>query len=173
MTLAISGRVLLEKNLPPPGPVPVHVVCNSPLSSWESAMGGRGDVTGSKGRFSIVLGQMLSNSKAANGLSGLPRMSGCEAVIRVPGFEPYRKDPSRIVNLSGLNLGDILLNSINAYGAGTVISRTSYNAPEAARKAFLLALRGHRAHNDGDAPQRPQKAVRLYPAYASAYYSMG
>lgn len=172
-TVAITGRVLLAKNMPPPDPVAVIVVCNTPLSSWEGSLGDRGSVTDRQGRFSVVLGQMLSGTRSANGMSGLPRMGGCEAVIRVPGFEPFRKDLTRIVNLSGLDLRDILLKPSGDYGAGTVISRTSYSAPDAARKEYLIALHDAGAYNDSDALARLQKAVRLYPAYASAHYTMG
>lgn len=169
----IAGRVLLDKATPPSDPVPVTVVCDHPLPDWEEVAGGHSDVTDASGNFLFVVGYISTSAAVNQGGSGLPRMSDCSLTIRVAGFEPYVKALAQVSRRWNLHLGDILLKKSAAYGAGSVISATSDGAPVAARKEYLRGVRQARSKGNIGALRSLQEAVRLYPAYAAAYYTMG
>ncbi len=188
----LSGKVMLDDGTAPAEPVLIERVCNgNPRPEG---------YTDSKGRFSFQLGQnsMLipdasvssasddpfssmgagggfNRGSAARGGSGMGadmRLMGCELRASLPG---YRSD---VVNLAGRRVmdnpevGTIILHRLGNV-EGTTISITSMQAPKDAKKAFEKGSEANKKQKWADAQKNLEKAVALYPKYASAWYELG
>ncbi len=188
----LSGKVVMDDGTPPPEPVVIERVCNSVV---------RGEAyTDSKGRFSFQLGQntaMIQEASSGSALDsgtglgdpGRPLQTGrssndqrmptrnndligCEIRASLPGFR------SDLVNLVGRRsfdnpeVGTIVLHRLGNV-EGTSISATSLRAPKDARKAFEKGTEALRKSKIADAQKNLEKAVELYPQYASAWYELG
>lgn len=189
----LSGKVQLDDGTAPLEPIIIERVCNG----VPRAEG----YTDSKGRFSFQLGQnfamlqdasfgsdsdLRTNTSGIQG-SGAPRESvagsrnttpaereliGCELRAALPG---YRSD---VVNLSGRKpfdhpeVGTIILHRLGNV-AGTTISATTLQAPKEARKAYEKAREAMHKDKLADAQKNFERAVDVYPQFASAWYELG
>ncbi len=170
---AISGRVLLENGAPPPEPVAVMLSCGGPKPASE-LLGGRAVLTNMKGDFCIPLS--VGTSSGPMGFRGAftaPRLQGCVAVIRVPGYAPYEKDLSHTMSVADCDLGKIHLRRLAAGGVGTVLSNTASRAPERARREYRTAVEDAYAHRDTEALGHLKKTLSIDPGFASAHYLAG
>jgi tetratricopeptide (TPR) repeat protein len=186
----LSGKVMLDDGTPPPDPVVIERVCNG-VPRPEA-------YTDFKGHFSFQLGQNMnvmpdasvgSGSDPAFGggnstFSSIPGMSnssqgiserdlmGCELRANVPGFR------SDVITLAGRrfmdnpDVGIIILHRLGNV-EGLTISATSLLAPKDARKAFEKGREALKKKKLADAQKQFQKAVKVYPKYASAWYQLG
>ena len=182
----LSGKVVLDDGTAPPEPVVVERVCNGQPRPE--------GYTDSKGRFSFQLGQNMgmipdaSVGSAADSMGGFGSTSGsfgrsrtgvterdlmgCELRATLPGFR------SDVVNLAGRRLmdnpdvGTIVLRRLGNV-EGTTISATTLQAPKDARKAFEKATEALRKKKTDEAQKNLEKAVQLYPQYATAWYELG
>ena len=190
----LSGKVVMEDGTPPPDSIVIERVCNG----VPRAEG----YTDSKGRFSIQLGQRSAmtqdasygatdplfgdpsnpggSSRSGMGGMGNPNMPGvserdlmgCEIRAVLPGF---RSEP---VSLAGRRMfdnpdvGTIILHRLGNV-EGTTISATSLQAPKDARKAFDKARDLLRKKKTPEAKKELEKAVEIYPKYATAWYELG
>ena len=100
------------------------------------------------------------------------QLMGCELRASLPG---YRSD---VVNLAGRkafdnpDVGVIILHRLGNV-EGTTISATSLNAPKDAKKAFEKGRESLKKKKVADARKELEKAVGLYPKYASAWFELG
>jgi tetratricopeptide (TPR) repeat protein len=100
------------------------------------------------------------------------RLANCELRAKLAGFR------SQIINLANHramdnpDVGVILLHRI-AESEGSTVSAVSLAAPKDARKAFDKGRDALKKHKTDDAAKDFQKAVELYPAYATAWYELG
>ena len=189
----LSGKVMMDDGSAPPDQVVIERVCNG--NPRPEAY------TDSKGRFSFQLGQQMgvmadaSVGSAADGFGGMPgtmgtqgrtgggfgdqrggvteqQLMGCELRASLPG---YRSD---VVNLAGRkafdnpDVGVIILHRLGNV-EGTTISATSLNAPKDAKKAFEKGRESLKKKKVADARKELEKAVGLYPKYASAWFELG
>ncbi len=179
----LSGRVLLDDGTPPAETVVIESVC--------SGMVRQQAYTDSKGRFSFQWGQntnmmmdasvssidnplpMGGMGRGANmGRGGPGDLMACELRANLAGFR------SDMLNLSGRRaldnpeVGTIVLHRLGNV-EGTTISFTSMQAPKDAKKAYEKGTEALRKKKWADAQKNLEKAVGIYPKYASAWFELG
>lgn len=184
----LSGKVVMEDGTPPPEPVTIERLCGSSPRAQA--------YTDGKGRFSFQMGQnngvmpdasedgtnfpnaQRSSGNQNSGMSsrqfGNPetRLAGCELRAALPGF----RSDAVLLNgrraLDNPDVGTIVLHRLGNVD-GTVISMTSLQAPNAAKKAYDKGRQALQKNKTQDAGKEFQKAVDIYPKYASAWYELG
>jgi tetratricopeptide (TPR) repeat protein len=189
----LSGKVMMDDGSAPPEPVAVERVCGAARKS--------GGHTDSKGRFNFQVGQdqaemvgedagigagNIAPDSAANGrstdvtgstgssstLGSDSRLVNCDLRAVLPG---YRSD---VVNLAGLryqenpDVGTIILHRLGNV-QGTTISATSLDAPKDARKSYEKGQESMKKEKWPEAQKQLEKAVEIYPKYATAWYDLG
>jgi len=192
ITIMLSGNVVTEDGSPLPDPVSIERVCNGRVSR-----DGRSDF---KGFFAITIstsnqfqfGDPESSAESGGG-SGLnmvgtlqsrmpqsafavaSELAGCELRASLAGF----RSSSVLIPASdvgetaaALNVGTIVLQRMGD-AQGTTVSATSLNAPKDARKAYDKGHHALESHNLPEGQKELEKAVRLYPQYASAWLDLG
>ncbi len=182
----LSGKVMMDDGTPPPESVVIERVCNGTPRPEA--------YTDSKGRFSFQLGQNTSVMADASvgGISdpmggfgsrqsttpGQPQgiseraLMNCDLRASLPG---YRSD---LVSLAGRRMldnpdvGTIILHRLGNV-EGTTISATSLQAPKDAQKAFEKGADALKKKKYDEAQKQLEKAVELYPKYATAWFELG
>jgi tetratricopeptide (TPR) repeat protein len=178
----MSGKVMLDDGTPPPDSVRIERICGGRVIPEAN--------TDRKGRFSFQVGQnsamMADASTSGPGMRGGMESSGnnpmggvreremfnCELRASLAG---YRSDNVNLANrkfMDNPDVGTIILHRLGNV-EGLTISATSLNAPKDAKKLFE---KGHDALGKNkldDAQKHFEKAVELYPKYASAWYELG
>lgn len=187
----ISGRVLLEDGTPPDGQVVIERVCNGQPKSE--------GYTDSKGYFGIELGRRnngmimdasenassdpfgssggFGNSSRSSGSTAMlggsdPRLIGCELRARLTGYRSQTVSLSMRRPMDNPDVGVILLHRMGASEGGT-ISAISAAAPKDAKKAFEKGVDSAKKKKLDEAQKNLEKAVELYPKYATAWYELG
>jgi tetratricopeptide (TPR) repeat protein len=191
MPVFLSGKVMMDDGTPPPEPVTIERVCNGAQPRPEG-------YTDSKGRFSIQLGNNMNvlpdasvsnsndvsditgigGSRGGGGLPGQRRgfserdLMGCELRAALPGYR------SQVVQLAGRRLldnpdvGTIILKRLGNV-EGVTLSITSMQAPKDAKKAYEKGASALKKEKLDEAERELQKAVSIYPEYASAWQDLG
>ncbi len=181
----LAGRVMLDDGNPPGESVVIERVCNGVVRPE--------GYTDSKGKFSFELGRnnhMMADASVGSesdifgsqrnsmpGFGGGRQINerdlmGCEIRANLPG---YRSD---IITLSGRRVmdnpevGTIILHRM-ANVEGFTISATTAMAPKEAKKEYEKALNSIKKDKWKDAKPRLEKAVELYPKFASAWFELG
>jgi tetratricopeptide (TPR) repeat protein len=127
-----------------------------------------GTITGGTSGSSGSQARLATNDRTAMNRS----LIGCELKASLPGFR------SDAVNLSGRRLldnpdiGTLLLHRLTNV-EGTTISATTLQAPKDARKAYDKAREALRKDKLADAQKELEKAVGIYPQFATAWYQLG
>jgi tetratricopeptide (TPR) repeat protein len=183
--------VLLEDGTPPTQSVVIERVCNgSPHSEG---------YTDSQGYFSLTLGQrnpavMVDASEDA-GMRGFGGMSGaggmgtqptgmrtmgsdqqfmnCELRARMAGYRSQSISLAMRRPMDNPDVGVILLHRNMGTDEGATVSATSLNAPKDARKAYEKGIDQEKKRKADEAIKEFQKAVQIYPKYASAWTELG
>jgi len=191
----VAGNVITADGSPPPEQVEIESVCAGQTAGQKVRGLGRTDF---KGNFmvdvaqsfpedpsdvsgavapstlsSIVPGTALSTSTYA----ALRRLTACDLRGVLGGF---RSSTVRVPveQLAGgaetgtINAGTIVLQRM-ADSQGTVISATSLSAPKDAKKAFDKGHQAFQQNKLAEAQPVLEKAVQLYPHYASAWLDLG
>jgi Flp pilus assembly protein TadD len=187
--IMVSGKVVTADGSPPPEQVTIERVCGARVTAQ-----GRTDF---KGYFSVDVAQSFADDPAdASGASGpgglsvmptggqshsfspvISRLQGCDLRGVLGGF---RSSSLRIPveQLGGgtptgtLEVGTIVLQKMSD-AQGTTVSATSLNVPKDAKKAFD---KGHQAlaqNKLAEGQPELEKAVQIYPKYASAWIDLG
>jgi tetratricopeptide (TPR) repeat protein len=182
----LSGKVMLEDGTPPPESVVIERVCNNVIRPEA--------YTDSKGRFSFQLGQNstvfadasvgstmddpFSRNDSAMGRGAGQRqiserdLMGCELRASLAGFR------SEAVSLSGRRMmdnpdvGTIILRRLGNV-EGYTFSAISAQAPKDAKKAFEKGREQAKKNKLAEAQKEYEKAVQVYPKYATAWYDLG
>jgi len=184
---------MMEDGTPPPDPATIETVCNGSAH-------GEG-YTDTKGYFSIELGSrrgMIMDASEFGSVSTMPggnpgsnsgltgssplgnsvesperKYMGCDLQAKLTGYR------SQTVSLAGRrpmddpNIGTILLHRNGAAEEGKTVSMISLAAPKDAKKAYEKGLDGLKKKKFEDAQKNFEKAVELYPKYATAWYELG
>lgn len=156
----LTGRLTLPDGMPPADMIPMSLECTggAPLRTMSDA----------RGEFRFRL-EVPSGRTALNRSQ---RLYSCAVVVRIPGFVVLRKLMGNIDVSLGADVGTLVLKPLGS-SAGSLISENSVNAPPAARKELLKA-RQEAERSKWDAAQaRLEKALAIYPAYATAWYELG
>ncbi len=177
----LRGRVATDDGTVVPRDVLVERVCNARVRQQVYATFG--------GDFSMELGaraysdsyvdataegtpQYGQTSRAPE--TGIPRreLANCELRASVSGFR------SNVVNLvdltpdSSVDVGAIVVHRTEKI-KGMTLNAAAYNAPKDARRAFEKGIEAEKHGKLADARQYLEKAVEIYPRYASAWFQLG
>jgi tetratricopeptide (TPR) repeat protein len=178
----LLGRVATDDGTPVPFDVLVERVCNARVRQQVYAT--------SRGDFSMELGSMNDTyldasgdrspqygqaSKVPGTGMGIPRLelTNCELRAKVSGFH------SSVMSLvdispgsSTMDVGAIVVHRATKI-KGMTLSAAPYKAPSDARRAYEKGIEAERKGRLADARQYFEKAVEIYPKYASAWFQLG
>jgi tetratricopeptide (TPR) repeat protein len=181
--VSISGEVVLEDGSPLAEPVDLQRVCGNIV---------RGETTtDARGRFTI---QMEENStigfQSASEGGGVTTMGaqmgnqssqttrtqlwGCEIRAVLPGYVSGSASLAGRDFSTPVSLGRIVLRRIGGnVGVSRSVSAIDLQAPDDARKEFEKAREDYFKKKYDDSNKHLDKAIKLYPKYASAHDLLG
>jgi Flp pilus assembly protein TadD len=193
----LSGKVMLDDGTAPTESVTIERVCNGNVRA-EGYTDSKGRFSFQLGQSQGVLQDASTSSAADNrfggggfgntngslgpsqsgGYNGVGSsiserdLAGCEIRAALPGFR------SDVVNLASRrsfdnpDLGTIILHRL-ANVEGATISAISLQAPKDAKKAFDKGRELLKKKKDAEAGKEFEKAVEIYPKYATAWFDLG
>ncbi len=153
----LTGKVVLSDGSALPDHALIVLVCTH--ASYPQGY------TNSKGQFGFVAGQIPDVSM----VSGL---TNCDLEASLPGF---RSDSISLAGhryLDDPDLGSIVLHPLVAV-EGLTVSAISALAPKEAHKAYESGMEDEKKLRNTDAQRHFEKAVSIYPKYASAWLELG
>jgi tetratricopeptide (TPR) repeat protein len=173
----LSGKVVLQDGTPPPALVKIERVCGgSPRAQG---------YTDAKGHFQFQVDsptsagdEDASEARSSGGLIARPSaasrgmLAGCELRASLPGFFSSSISLSNRTEFDNPDVGIIILKRAGSV-EGTTISMTSLNAPKDALKAYEKGRELMKKEKTDEAERSFQKAVEIYPKYATAWYQLG
>jgi hypothetical protein len=177
----LRGRVASGDGSPVPNDVLVERICNAKVRQQVYAT--------SRGDFSMQMGSMADSFLDASGDQasqfgvaskdsgmGISRgaLANCELRASVSGFQ------SSVISLveliadgsKSIDVGAIVVQR-RTKNQGMTLSATPYKAPKDARGAYEKGLGAERNGKLANARQYFEKAVQIYPKYASAWFQLG
>jgi len=189
--IILSGKVITQDGSPLAEPVSIERICSGRVSH-----AGRSDFKGyftvsisrsptnqpdpestaeMSGSFSNSLGTM--NTPFPQNPSTAARIAamGCELRASLAGYRSssvYIPQEEVTGGTGIVNVGTIVLERMGK-SEGTTVSATSLSAPKDARKAYDKGHHAVESNNLTEAQQELEKAVRLYPQYATAWQDLG
>jgi tetratricopeptide (TPR) repeat protein len=189
--LFFTGKVAMDDGTAPSDSVTIQLVCRGNPRSVA--------FTDSKGGFSVDLNSRLNDaslmdaSQPSGGGFGGPfggsstnrvgsagnsnginerDLMGCDLQAALAGFRSEQIHLGTRRALDNPDVGTILLHRL-ANVEGLTISATSAFAPKDAKKAFEKARDAAKKQKWDEAEKDFQKAVDIYPKYASAWFQLG
>jgi tetratricopeptide (TPR) repeat protein len=171
----VSGKVVLDDGTDLTEPAVILTICSGQRHSQTYS-----DMHGS---FSFQFGDptqgaAASISDASNssmpGQARAPRdLGSCQLQAELAGFSSQSVElGGRSDFASAIDVGRVPLHRLE-HVEGTSISVTSALAPKAAQKAFEKGLEQEKKSKWGEAQKSFEKAVQIYPRYATAWYQLG
>ncbi len=171
----VTGRVSGEGGVELPEPAEIRASCGGQRRTQV--------YTDWKGGFSFPLGSasQLDNGASVadasvSGLSAsgtLAEWRSCQLEVVLAGFAPRTVDLNASQERGqSIDLGVILLHPLGN-GSGFTISATSAAAPDSAKKAFSKGLEQKRKQKWTEAERAFESAVKIYPAFAVAWFELG
>jgi tetratricopeptide (TPR) repeat protein len=171
----ISGKVVLDDGTELTEPAMIQTICRHSETYSDT-----------NGSFSFRFGDPTQGSAAAisdasssnvnnNGMGTQSRqdLQDCQIQAELAGFSSQAVElNSRIGLMSNIDVGRVPLHRL-AHVEGTSISVTSALAPPAAKKSFEKGLEQEKKNKWEDAEKSLEKAVQIYPRYATAWYQLG
>ena len=118
------------------------------------------------------MGGGMQNSGTSN-MAMTQRLNNCELQARLSGYRSQSVMLAGRQPLDNPDIGTILLHRIAKGEEGNTVSAKSLAAPKDARKAFEKGLESAKKSKVDDAFRDFQKAVMLYPEYATAWCELG
>jgi len=198
--IMVSGKVIMADGTVPQEPVAIECVCaGRPQARGRQTAGGPVRALGRtdfKGEFIVDVAQTftedpsdISGAIGPGSLSVMPgngqlspheigaRLTGCDLQGSLAGFRSSSlRIPVELIDASGaigtLEVGTIVLQKMSD-AQGTTVSATSLSAPKDAKKAFDKGHQAFEQHKLPEAQPELEKAVQLYPQYASAWLDLG
>ena len=178
--LYLTGRVATSDSTKLPHDVLVERVCNGHVRQQIYAATNGSFSMDLSARANTLLdasadGYTRSEIYGKNPELGILKtdLSNCDLRASVSGF---RSDSVNLVardSFSGrMDIGSIVVERVSKVD-GTSISALPYKAPKDARKAYEKGMEAQKANNLAVAQQSFEKAVKLYPQYASAWFQLG
>jgi tetratricopeptide (TPR) repeat protein len=173
----ISGKVVLDDGTELTEPAVIQSICRGRRHS-ETYTDGRGNFSfrfgdPTQGSTAAITDATSSNTVDKQGLQSTPNLQECQLQAELAGFTSQAIDlGSRLGMTSSIDVGRIPLHRL-AQVDGTSVSVTSYLAPPAAKKAYEKGLEQSRKGKGDDAEKSFEKAVQIYPKYATAWYQLG
>lgn len=197
--LYLSGKVAMEDGTPPPDTVMMQLVCRSTPHSigrtdskgsfsidlnnrtamltmadasetGATSYGGAGPIGAPTNGTSASIAS-LNGSPSPQGFMGRDLM-GCDLQAALAGFRSDIVHLGARRSLDDPNVGVLILHRLNNV-EGTTISATSALAPKDAKKALQKGQNALKKGKWEEAQKEFQKAVDIYPKYATAWWELG
>jgi tetratricopeptide (TPR) repeat protein len=192
MPIFLSGKIVMSDGSPPPTGISIQRVCTGTPRTvaytdakghfsfqWGSTAGIMPDASevafGNNGRMTDdSLAGVGGGNRGLSGGGGMMgnTLMGCELRANAPGFRSDGIDLSSHRALDNPDLGSIVLHRL-ANVEGTSVSATSLNAPKDAKKAWEKGTQLLHKSKAEEASKELQKAVDIYPKFASAWLDLG
>jgi tetratricopeptide (TPR) repeat protein len=181
----LSGKVVLQDGTPPPDIVKIERVCggNPHAQGYTDAKGrfqfqvdsgfeGEQDASDPRSGVTAVggLGSMSGGNRPSAAARG--QLAGCELRAVLPGFFSGSVTLSNHNEFDSPDVGIIVLRRAQNV-EGTTISMSSLTAPKDALKAYEKGRELLKKEKAEEAVRNFQKAVDLYPKYATAWFQLG
>lgn len=174
ITAFLSGKVALDDGSELTESAAILVVCHGQRHT--------GGYTDRHGNFSFQFADATSGAASDASTTVMTRTTSsqeqrdwrdCEVQAVLAGYSSQVIElASRMNTLESVNLGTISLHRLE-HVEGTSISVTSLMAPSAAKKALEKAREDEKKGKWAQAQQSLEKAVKIYPKYAVAWYELG
>lgn len=188
LVMFINGKLAMDDGSALPPNILVDRICNGQTRQQVHA-----DI---KGNFTFQLGTRFSdvssdasvapqfgpssqgdpNRDYNGGMSqmGVSRQAlwSCELSAQVAGVRSASVNLSAFATGETIDVGTIYLQR-GEKAEGTTLSATSYRAPKDAKKAYEKGLEAARKDKIDDAQKLLEKAVQIYPQYATAWQKLG
>jgi tetratricopeptide (TPR) repeat protein len=173
----ISGKVVLDDGTELTEPAMIQTICRGHRhSETYSDVNGTfsfrfGDPT--QGSAAAISDASSSNVNSPMHAQSVPDLQDCELQAELAGFSSKAVELNTSMGLmNNIDVGRVPLHRL-AHVEGTSISVTSALAPSAAKKAFAKGLEQEKKSKWEDAQKSFEKAVEIYPRYATAWYQLG
>ena len=177
-----SGKVTLPDGGPPPDLVRLTRVCAglSRDEGWTDAKGhfwfkvSKVDSGTESGDASEPAGQPQSKDKPLGYAYSNPittALANCELRVLLEGYQAEAVS-LKVASVGATNLGAIVLHPLAGISTLTV-SSTTLQAPPKARGAYEKGLEAMRERKWDFAEAELNKAVKIYPGFAVAWYQLG
>jgi len=176
-SIFVSGQVVLDDGTELTEPVIIQTICRGQKhnEAYSDSHGGFSFQFGDSRLGSIAAVSDASSSNAGDRLSGESSrdLGQCQLQAELAGFTSQPVElGSRGSLMNSIEVGRVPLHRL-AHVDGTSISVTSALAPPAAKKAFEKALVLEKKGKLDEALKSLEKAVQIYPRYATAWYQLG
>jgi len=158
----LTGRVVLDDGTPPPDAVAIERVCAGAVRP--------AGYTDSKGRFSIPFG-LAPGPSTKRGIGEL-ELSACDLRASLAGYKSAEVSLAGRRAMDNPDVGTLILHR-HAHGDGNTVSFTSLAAPKEAAKALQRGCEAAGKEKWDEARKQFEKAVQIYPKYASAWCELG
>jgi len=184
----LRGRVASNDGTPIPHDALMERLCNglvrqqvyvTPNGDFSMQMGGQtNSIVDASGDSGADLGAVWPSQQGQGNQDlnmGVPRyqLTNCELRASVAGFHSDTVDLVNLIPTSGIiDVGNIVV-ARTAAVKGATLSATPYKAPPNARKAYEKGLEAEKHDKLAEAQKYLEKALEIYPRYASAWYRLG
>ena len=182
-----TGDVMLDDGSPPADAVRIERVCDGRASfeTWTDTKGhfgfkvsAGGDEISTADAGQTAVSRSDELNKAMNATStqySMPitqALRNCELHAVLPGYRSESVSLAIKSTMDSARLGTILLHPVSR-ASTLVVSATTLEAPPSARKAYQKGLEAMRVEKWEAAAAEFAKAVKIYPAFAIAWYQLG
>src|SRR6266404_1965525 len=178
LVMFLQGRVTTDDGTLVPNDVLVERVCNARVRQQVYAT--------SHGDFSMQLGarsatlldasgdtQDVTANKVQEGGISRHELMDCELRASVSGFRSNAVSLMELTPVSSsMDVGAIVVHRAEKI-KGMTLNAAAYKAPKDARRAFEKGIEAEKHGKLADARQYLEKAVEIYPRYASAWFQLG
>jgi len=173
----VTGKVVLDDGTELTEPVMIQTICRGQRHSetYSDAHGSFSFQFGDPSPVAAAAISDASSTSANNRVAGLSAQSigDCQLQGVLAGFSSPLVELASHANLmNSVEVGRVPLHRL-AQVEGTSISVTSALAPAPAKKAFAKGLEQEKKGKWDDAQKSFEKAVQIYPRYATAWYQLG
>jgi tetratricopeptide (TPR) repeat protein len=173
----VSGKVVLDDGTELTEPAVIQTICQGQRHSetYSDAHGGFSFRLGdpSQGATAAISDASSSNMSMRSGMQSAPDVRNCQLQAELAGFSSQIVELSnRVGQMNSIDVGRVPLHRL-AHVDGTSISVTSALAPASAKKAFAKGLEQEKKRKWNEAEKSFEKAVQIYPRYATAWYQLG
>ncbi len=173
----ISGKVVLDDGAELTEPAVVQTICRGRRHS-ETYTDGHGNFSFRFGDPTPSTAAAISDAASSNvsdrsGLQSMPNLQECQVQAELAGFSSETVElGSRMGLMASIDVGRVPLHRLE-HVDGNSVSATSYLAPPPAKKAYQKGLEQVKKSKWEEAQKSFEKAVQIYPKYATAWYQLG
>jgi tetratricopeptide (TPR) repeat protein len=178
--LFVSGRVATNDGTPLPNNVTVERICNEKVRQQVYAS--------LHGEFTMQLGSLVDSFVDASAqlaqvrpdprnpsLAGVSRreLATCDLRVSAAGFHQKRLSLMELTTFGqSIDVGSIVVQR-GTKVQGTTVNAAIYRVPDAARKAYEKGLDAENSGKLANARAHFERAVAVYPKFASAWLELG